>query len=66
MLLALYLSRALPSSQRHIAEDAGLHCLLARVLTLCLDDACMDLCTQHEIKCDALLCAVLLGAPIPS
>ena len=40
------------SPQRNIAADAGLNCLLERVTTLCLDDACSTLCAENGIRYD--------------
>ena len=37
--------------QRQVAADAGLACLLARTVTLCLDDECSSLCAAHRLPC---------------
>jgi hypothetical protein len=39
--------------QLRVARESALQCVLERVVTLCLDDGCMDLCTQHGMECVA-------------
>ena len=43
------------AAQLKVARESGLQCVLERLVTLCLDDGCMELCKEHDIECVKLL-----------